>query len=323
MFSNKQYIKFLQKSKQNRKDIVCINILDCKNSTHQKSEYSMFVNSDFETIGFDNLKRLENYILILVDDVLKQKEGRYIIFDLKSESNVVHTWEKDFLNDSYVKCWIEPFYNEDDYGCIGQALQNVQSGINNTLVRSLKYKNAYCFFPNFDEKDNHFDKNKNLFYQRIETPLKLFIFGVSKQSEELVKVSNYLGWHTIVCDIRRKIFRNYKLADELLILDSYESAYKLKEKEFNAVVVINANSNKEYIETALSLKVEHIAILNSNKKVKQIIDEYHMKENIIEDKRVHHISKAQYDSIETAAFKVCALVQNRRKDVKGKEHEFN
>lgn len=323
MFSNKQYIKFLQKSKQNRKDIVCINILDYKNSTHQKSEYSMFVNSDFETIGFDNLKRLENYILILVDDVLKQKEGRYIIFDLKSESNVVHTWEKDFLNDSYVKCWIEPFYNEDDYGCIGQALQNIQSGINNTLVRSLKHKNAYCFFPNFDEKDNHFDKNKNLFYQRIETPLKLFIFGVSKQSEELVKVSNYLGWHTIICDIRRKIFRNYKLADELLILDSYESAYKLKEKEFNAVVVINANSNKEYIETALSLKVEHIAILNSNKKVKQIIDEYHMKENIIEDKRVHHISKAQYDSIETAAFKVCALVQNRRKDVKGKEHEFN
>ena len=323
MFNDKQHIKFLQKSKQNKKDIVCINILDYKNSTHQKSEYSMFINSDFETIGFENLKRLENYILTLVDDVLKQKEGRYIIFDLKTESSVVHTWEKDFLNDSYVKCWIEPFYHEENYACIGKALQNSIDGINKTLVRSFIHKNAYCFFPNFDEKDNHFDKNKNLFYQRIETPLKLFIFGVSKQSEELVKVSNSLGWHTIVCDIRGKNFRNYKLADELLILDSYESAYKLKDKKIDSVVVINANTNQNYIKTALSLDVEHIAILNSNKKVKQVIDEYHMQKNIVEDKRVHHISKTQYDSVETLAFKVCALLQNRRKDVKGKEHEFN
>lgn len=323
MFSNKQHIKFLQRSKQNKKDIVCINILDYKNSTHRKSDYSMFINSSHETIGFENLKRLENYILSLVDEVLESRQSRYIVFDLKSESSIAHTWEKEFLSDSYVKCWIEPFYCEDEYGCIGEALQNASKGISKTLVRSLKHKNAHCFFPHFDEKDNHFNGNKNLFYQRIETPLKLLIFGVSKQSEELVKVSNFLGWHTTVCDIRGKNFRSYKLADELLMLDSYDSSYKLKEKQLNAVVVINANAHSQYIKTALSLDVKHIAILNSNKKAKQIIDEYHMQENIIEDKRVHHISKTQYDSMETAAFKVCALIQNSKKNIKGKEHEFN
>lgn len=146
-----KFTKFIKKSKENAQDIICINIFD---SNTRKCEKTMLINSNQESLGFNNAD-FENYIISHFDYIIEGREGKSISYDLHQKG--------------YVKCWAEPFYYFDNYGAIGMLSENIEKGIFNTLIRSTKHSGAYSFLSNFDENNNPIMENENLFYLKIES----------------------------------------------------------------------------------------------------------------------------------------------------------
>ena len=197
MFKNKKYIKFLQKSKALNSDIICVNILEDNEHGLKRSIQNMFINSNGETIGFDLNSEFKNFVVTHAKKVLQTKKGRLLKYNK----------DKYWASNSYVHCWIEPFYYEDDYGYMGEALKKAIKGQDSTLVRSIKFSGAHSFISSFDEQKISLSSNKNLFYEKINSPIKLLILGYTKGSMELVKASDLLGWQICLCDLKGSNFK--------------------------------------------------------------------------------------------------------------------
>jgi len=323
MFTNKKFIKFIQKSQTQKEDILCINVFDIRKTKSSKSEMTLFINSAQESIGFSNDSKFEKYILSYLKEVLNRKKGRYVVYNTKqSASNSI--FSKELFQSGLIRCWLEPFYYENNYGSIGKALQNINDGVESTLIRSTKNPGAHSFTPNFDEENNYFDGNSNLFYERIDSPVKLLILGTSKGSRELVKVADSLGWQTLLCDKKGKNFKDMKLADEIILLDNNKSSLKVVEKHFDAAVVVSDNieSHSEYLMSLLKSNIPYIGVIDSCEKSKSIVDSFHMKNNIITDERLHLLSKMENLPLDSKVFKVCAQIEERRQKKKDKQYEL-
>lgn len=323
MFNNKKFIKFIQKSKIEKEDILCISVFDIKNNKHSKSEMTLFINSAQESIGFNTDIKFEKYILSYLKEIFNSKEGRYVVYNTK-QSGTNSIFKSDNYNSGLIRCWIEPFYFKEDYGSIGKALNNVNNGISSTLIRSTKNSGVHCFTPNFDENNNYYNTRNNLFFERIESPLKLLLLGTSKASKVLVKIADSLGWQVTICDIKGTCFKDIKLADEIILLESLKSTHKITQKYFDAAVVVsdNSDSHSEYLLSLLKSNIPYIAVIDSCSKSKLIIDSFHMKNNIITDDRLHLLSKMEKMSIESKVFKVCAHIDSKNKKSIEKSYEL-
>ena len=172
MFSNKEFINFINKSKEEKKDIVYINVIDAEGSAYRKSGATMIVNSNGDFVGVVSGDCFEEDIVHCAKEILVNKKGKYIAHDLRIKNNTKETWGKGVGCNGFIKLWMEPFYYIDNYGSIGIALDHALKGIKRTLIRSIKNSGVHSFTPYFDENDNYFNNNENLFYQKIKAPLQ-------------------------------------------------------------------------------------------------------------------------------------------------------
>lgn len=283
MFSNKKIINFIQKSKKIKSDIVCINILETNSLIHSKSDRTIFVNSNGESIGITSDSAFEKFVLDCSKEILLVKKGKCVKYN------------------DFEKLWIEPFYYDEDYGSIGVAFSNVLKGINNTLIRSIKYSGAHSFTPNFDEKDNHFNENKNLIFQKIKSPFKLLILGVGKGCESLLKVADKLGWQTCVCDTKGTSFKSIKSADDIVLLESAQNAYKVVDKYFDAAIIMSHNHENEtiYLNTLIESNISYISMIGSKKR------------NTFYDERLHYFENF---TSESKALFICTKIKSNKND---------
>lgn len=323
MFRNKKFIKFIQKSKEQKEDILCINVFDIRKTKSSKSEMTLFINSAQESIGFGKDKKFEKYMLSYLKEVMNQRKGRYVVYNTK-QSGMNSIFTKELFQSGLLRCWVEPFYFENNYGSIGKALENINSGVSSTLVRSTKNPGAHSFTPDFDESNNYFNSSNNLFYQKIESPLKLLLLGNSEVTKHFVKVTDSLGWQVTICDTKGSSFKDLKLADDIILLDNYKSANKVVQRHFDAAVVVsnNLDSHSEYLMSLLKSNIPYIGVIDSCSKSKYIIDSFHMKNSIVTDDRLHLLSKVENLSIESKVFKICAEIDLRREIMKEKSYEL-
>lgn len=164
MFNDKNYIKFIQNSKELKSDILCINILEKNDLLFKKSIKTIFVNSNYDSIGFDSNIELKNFVFIHLDLIFRNKKGKYIS-------------HRKISNDKPTYCWVEPFYFDENYGYLEQALNYALNETKTTLIRSTKFSGAHSFVSNFDENKNSFKDSNNLFYEEINYPAKLLFSG--------------------------------------------------------------------------------------------------------------------------------------------------
>lgn len=291
MFQNKKYIKFLQKSKAINADIICVNILKEDNKGLKHSIKNMFINSNGDSIGFEFSEKLKNFILIHSKEFFKEKKGKLIKFNINKTK-----WNELFE----MECWAEPFFAKNDYGYLGEALKNAIKRVNTTLVRSIKHSGAHAFIPVLDEENNSFTGNKNIFYEKINFPIKLLLLGTAKGSVELVKTADLLGWQICLSDIRGGNFKRVKHLDEIVLLNEEKSISKVLEKQFDVSIIMdNQNKSELYLKELVNSNVKKIVLTSANNEIKNL------------DDRIVIISNQSHQPLERVFLEICKNIQNK------------
>lgn len=309
MFSNKKYIKFLQKSKSINSDILCISILEKNDTKFKKSQKTMFINSEYETIGFGANIELKNFVFTYYHDILQNKKGKFLAY-------------KKSIEDKTIYCWVEPFYSLDNYGYLGIALNNALKGMKSTLIRSTKFSGAHSFVSNFNENKNSFSESKNLFYEEITTPTKALVLGATKGYVELVKSVELLGWQTTLCDLKGNSLKKIKLLDEIVLLNHVLNVSKLFNKNFDVALIIdNDSTSLRYLQEVLESKIPNILVFKSTRESEKIVINHNIKHSIIDD-RVKLIKMNEFDSMEKVTYKTCYETEKKMKNKGVLEYEF-
>ncbi|MGA1940772.1 XdhC family protein [Arcobacter sp. YIC-310] len=292
MFNNKEYLSFIEKSKKDKLDIVVTSVVNTLGSTYAKSGNMMLINSNFESVGVLGSPALHKKILDLSKQTLNSKEIIFFKNEPKSKSS----------GHGISNYLVEAFFYEDDYSALGEALVN----IGKTLVRNI-YTNEYSFL----DKKSEIKFENNLFYQSIEFPYSLLIFGSGDHVTSLVEMANLMGWQTTVIDtnIKKQTVLN---ADYLIQLDKIEDISNMDLTTYNSSVILSHSPTKDdiYLEALLKSKVEYIGVLGNKKNMQKKKNKF----NLENDKRFYapvglDIGGTTHQSI---ALSICSQIEARK-----------
>lgn len=317
MFAHKDFINFLQQSKVDKKDIVCINVLDTEGSAYRKSGATMMVNSDGEFIGVVSGGCFEEDIVHCAKDLLSKHKGKYVVHDLRMKDDTLDSWGKGVGCNGLIKLWMEPFYCSENYGSIGIALDHALNGIKKTLIRSTETEGFYGFSSEEQQGEIIFDEASSLIYQKINAPYRLLILGAGPGSEALLTMANTLGWQTSICDSRTSNLNHVRSADETHLLNNHDEVHQILEQHFDAAVVMSHNftSDAIYLEALLNSDVSYIGIMGPQKRTRNIIDSFSQdSETVLMDKRLHNPIGLDLggESPESIALSICAEIEAYR-----------
>lgn len=292
MFSNKEYLKFIDSSKNRGLDIVCTNVIETIGHTYAKVGNIMLVNSNNEFTGVLGSPALHSKILEFSKEVLESKENIYYENKPK-DKNSGHGISK------YI---IEPFYFSDEYGALGGALKN----FGKTLVRNITNKS----FEIIDDKKDIKLEN-NCFYQTIEKPYSLLIFGTGAHVSSLITMANIMGWETTVIDLEiREEFVND--ADKIIKLNKLDDILEMNLYSYNASVILSHSPKTDdtYLEALLKSNVEYIGVLGNKKNMKKKREQF----NLHNDKRFFAPVGLDIGGIthESIALSICSQIEARK-----------
>lgn len=319
MFGHKDFINFLQQAKSEKKDIVCINVLDTEGSVYRKSGATMLVNSDGDFIGVVSGGCFEEDIVHCAQDILSKHEGKYVVHDLRMKDDTQESWGKGVGCNGLIKLWMEPFYYSENYGAIGIALDYALKGIRKTLVRSTEQKGFYGFSSEERKEEIFYDEESHLrlIYQKINSPYRLLILGAGPGSEPLLSMASILGWQTSICDTRTSNLTHIHSADKTHLLHDCEEVHEVLKQDYDAAVVMshNFNSDAVYLKALLDSEVSYIGIMGPQKRTKTIIDSFStMSETVFMDPRLHNPIGLDLggESPESIALSICAEIEAHR-----------
>ncbi|APW64510.1 MULTISPECIES: XdhC family protein [Arcobacteraceae] len=255
MFSNKEFLKFIEDSRRKALDIVVASVIQTQGSTYAKAGNMLLVNSIGEFIGVLGSPFLHNKILEASKDIFNSKES-YIFESIPQDESSGHGHSKYFL---------QPFFLSENYGVVGLAKEN----IGKTLVRSTK-DNSYKIL---DEKcDTKLENDE--FYQTIESPYNLLIFGSGAHVKSLISMANLMAWKTTVIDLKIKEYVNE--ADELIELEKVEDILTMDLSSYNASVILSHSPKTDdiYLKALLNSNAEYIGMMGNKKNMKRKIEQF-------------------------------------------------
>ncbi len=292
MFSNKDYLNFIEISRQKRCDIVGVSVIETLGSTYAKPGNMVLINSQEQFIGVLGSPFLHNKILDLSKEVLKSKESIYFENTPKDKKS----------GHGISKYLVQVFLYNENYGSLGISLNNMGK----TLCRSIKDKSFKIIDTQIKTK-----LENNFFYQTIEMPYSLLIFGSGAHVTSLVSMANIMGWETTIIDIEiREEFVNE--ADKLIKLENLEDILSYDLNTYNASIILSHSPKTDdvYLKALLKSKVEYIGILGNKKNMQKKIDKFELHN----DKRFFapigfDIGGNTHQSI---ALSICAQIEARK-----------
>ena len=292
MFCNKEYIKFIESSKEKGLDIVGASVIETLGSTYAKPGNMILVNSIGEFTGVLGSKFLHNKILDLAKETLKTRQNQYFESIPEDESSG-HGSSKYFL---------QGFFFESNCGALGMALEN----IGKTLVRSIKDDSFEIINETIETK-----VEDEKFYQTIKSPYSILIFGSGAHVTSLISMANLMAWKTTVIDIQIK--EEYvSCADELIQLKNVEDILTMDLSSYNASVILSHSPKTDdtYLEALISSDLQYIGLMGNKKNMKSKIEQFKL-EN---DKRF--FAPVGFDiggnTHQSIALSICSQIEARK-----------
>lgn len=291
MFS-KEYLTFIAYSKKKALNIVGVSVVETFGSTYAKPGNMILINQNFEYVGVLGSPALHEKIINLAKEVLESKENIYFENTPKDKTS----------GHGISRYLIQPFFYENNYDILGLALENYGK----TLVRSIKD-------ASFEITDTKHETKlqDNKFYQKIEAPYSLLIFGTGAHVKSLISMANLMGWKTTVIDLT--IRETYvKEADEIIKLENLGNILNMDLSSYNASVILSHSPKTDdtYLKALLSSNLEYIGILGNKNNMKKKIKEFKL-EN---DKRFFGPVGLDIGGIthQSIALSICAQIESRK-----------
>ncbi|RXJ91715.1 hypothetical protein CRV01_01090 [Arcobacter sp. CECT 8983] len=291
MFSNKQYIDFIEKSRLEGLDIVVVSVVKTQGSTYAKAGNMMLINNKGESIGVLGSPLLHNKFLEFSKEAFKSKKTIYYE-NTPIDKNSGHGVSE------YI---IQAFFYKDEYCALGKALNS--SG--KSWIRSIDSEE----FSFIDKKENKFENG--MFYQYIQLPYSILAFGSGRHVEPFISMCNLLGWKTTVIDMKIDN-ENVKSADNLIELKSLNEIFSLDLSSYNASVILSHSPKKDdiYLEALLKSSVEYIGIMGNKTNMKKKVEKFSLQN----DKRF--FAPVGFDiggnTPETIALSICSQIEAKK-----------
>lgn len=317
MFANKALVQFIQQAQAQKKNIVCINVLETQGAAYRKSGATMIVDDSGLFVGVVSGGCFEEDIVHCATDILSKHKGKYVLHDLRIKDDSVESWGSGVGCNGLIKLWMEPFYYDEQYGSLGMALNYALNRVSKTLIRSINKPGIFNFTSIPQPNDIVFNEQAQLFYQKIHSPYSLVILGAGPGSEALVNIANTLGWHTTVCDSRAATLSFVKSADETILLESDNEVKQILKQPFDAAVVMSHNftSDAIYLESLFASNVDYIGIMGPKKRTRTLIDSFDDRsQEYLNDRRLHNPIGLDLggESPESIALSICAEIEAYR-----------
>ncbi|WP_121628518.1 XdhC family protein [Poseidonibacter antarcticus] len=292
MFCNKEYLKFIESSRQKGLDIVGASVIQTLGSTYSKAGNMILINSNEEFIGVLGSPSLHNKIYAFGKEVLQSRESLHFENTPKDKKS----------GHGISRYLIQPFFYAENYGALGISLDN----IGKTLSRSIKDFS----FEIIDESIETKLENER-FYQTIQKPYSLLIFGSGSHVTSLISMANLMAWETTVID--REIKEEYvNEADNLIKLENLKDILSYDLSSYNAAVILShcPNTDDTYLEALLDSNVEYIGILGNKKNMQKKREQF----NLQDDKR--YFAPVGFDiggnTHQSIALSICAQIEARK-----------
>jgi xanthine dehydrogenase accessory factor len=258
MFLDKQLLDFVEKNINLNLDFVVTSVIQTTGSTYAKSGNMIIVNSKDEFCGVLGSPHLHNKIIELSHEALLNKKINVFESIPKDESSGHGT----------SKFFVQAFFSEENYGALGKALNN----FGKTLIRSIKDGSSQIVDEVIDTKLE--DVN---FYQTIQKPYSLLIFGSGTHVSSVVSMANLMGWETTILDMQiKKEF--VKQADKLIHLAKLEDIFSMDLNVYDAAIILSHSpkTDETYLKALVDSNVEYIGMMGNKKNMKNISKKFEL-----------------------------------------------
>ena len=330
MFGNKKSVQFLQRCKQEKKDIVVVSVLTTEGSAYRKSGAMMLVDSDGTYLGVVSGGCFEEEVIHCCREVLASRKGKYVTHDMRMKDDSPESWGQGVGCNGLLKFWMEPFYHEEAFGVLAMALESALNNENKILLRSLEDAKGHRLVLEGFEGEARYLEEKKLFYQKIRSPYRLLVLGAGPGCESLVSIADTQGWISTVADTRQSHLKHVHTADQQYLLHTAAEADALCNKGFDAIVIMSHvfNSDSDYMKAALHSDAAYIGIMGPKKRTQMLIQSIGLPEETVLDARIHNPVGLELggETPESIALAICAQIEamrNRRSAVSQPQEKLN
>jgi xanthine dehydrogenase accessory factor len=323
MFEHKSFLHFIEHCNATKQDMVVLTIVETKGSTYRKPGTTMLVNSNHESVGVLSGGCIEEAMIHCCDEVLKQHYGKLVTHDLRLPDDSKESWEVGVGCNGLIQVWLEPFYVDEAYGALGEAVTYAKEGIAQTLIRSTqKEKNGeYRFIDVLLDSDFAYNEEDHFILQKIKPLYKVLILGVGSAVQALVDIANILGWEVTLGDTRKENLAEIKNTDHKHWFESGLDIQKvLVGQHFDAAVIMSHEFKNDsiYVKELMQSNISYVGLLGSKKRTQKII-EIVQRNNVYLDDRFHapvglDIGAQTPQSI---ALAICAEIEAKRSHKQG------
>ena len=292
MFSNKEYLNFIDTSKKQGLDIVVASVTATTGHTYAKAGNMMLVNSNGEFAGVLGSPALQEKISDLAKEAIDSKE--LIVYE--------NTPKDKNTNHGISYYLIQAFYFDENYGVLDIALNS----FGKTLVRDITDGS----YEIIDEKiDTKLEYSK--FYQNIQKPYSLLIFGSGAHVSSLVSMANLMGWASTIIDM--KVRESFICeADKFIKLGELDDILSMDLSAYDASVILSHSpkTDDRYLQALLKSDVEYIGILGNKKNMLKKQKEF----NLFDDKRFFAPVGIDIGGIthQSIALSICSQIEARK-----------
>jgi xanthine/CO dehydrogenase XdhC/CoxF family maturation factor len=121
------------------------------------------------------------------------------------------------------------------------------------------------------------DEELEIFFDVIEPPRPLFVFGAEQDALPLVRLARTLGWHTTVVDTRARgaTRERFAEADEVILCRAEEVAARLPLPSRAAAVLMTHNylHDVELLRALLPAPLTYLGVLGPKERTRKLLEE--------------------------------------------------
>ncbi len=284
--------------KQQTENCVLATIIETFGSTYQKAGARMLISNEDELIGLLGGGCFERDLVEQARSVFETEAAKTVFYDMRSPDDVI--WGLGLGCNGAVKVLLQLLKAEEDFSplnIIADAADANQTGVLITVFES-----GHADFPSgrslflpviagsnqqlltsapfpfttsalqtvLQQKpriESHLinDQEITAFYDPLQPPLRLLVFGAGTDAIPLVQSAKALGWRITVVDYRPGHIKKERFpqVDQLLHLMPEDIDDKLELDQFNALVLMthNIEYDARYLKAVTSCDIPFIGLL--------------------------------------------------------------
>jgi xanthine dehydrogenase accessory factor len=256
---------------------VLATIVNTVGSSYRRAGAHMLIFSNGETVGSISGGCLEQDVIANAEKVRASGKAILLSYDTTPEEDVlfgvglgckglIEIWLEPLSSAEAMLSFCEQILHEDESGVVATFFRGQRTG-ERELLRNMDFVRSTT---KADESGNE------VFYEVIQPPVRLFIFGAGYDAIPLVKFAKELGYFVTVVD-RRPAYatrERFPFADEILVKAATDVPELGVTKRTAAVVMSHHYvSDRDYLKALLPLPLTYLGVMGPRRRAETMLQE--------------------------------------------------